>query len=56
VYAVTTSLSVQKRAREHIAQAVPWSMKNLTALGVAASKSAALVSEIAKLSFMLDIE
>jgi len=51
-----TSLSLQKRAREHIAQPVPWSIKNLTAFGVAANKSATVVSEIAKISFMMDKE
>jgi len=31
-------------------------MKNLTALGVAANKSAALASEIAKISFIMHVE
>jgi len=51
-----TSFSVQKRASEHIAQAVPWSIKNLTAFGVAKSRSAALISETAKTSSMVSKE
>jgi hypothetical protein len=47
---------VQNRASEHIPQAVLWAVKKETAFGVIASKSATLVSEIAKKSFMVNIE
>ena len=51
-----TSFSEQKRASEQIAQPVPWSIKNRTAMGVAANSSAALIAEIAKSSLILSVE
>jgi len=35
---------------------VPSSMKNLTAFGVAVNKSATVISEIARILFMMNIE
>ncbi len=39
-----------------MAQPVPWSIKNLNALGVAANRSATVVLEIVQLLFMMDKE
>lgn len=43
-------------SQEQIAQPVPSSMKNLTAFGVAVNKFATVISEIAKILFMMNIE
>jgi hypothetical protein len=51
-----TSFSVQNRAKPQPTQAVCLSRKNLTALGVDFRKFSTLVSEISKLSFMMNVE
>ena len=51
-----TSFSVQKRAKPQPTQAVWLSIKNLAALGVDFKILSTLVSEISKISLMVNIE